>query len=439
MDIALYPGEIHAILGENGAGKSTLVAIFSGNLAPDSGDILENNQPVVFGNARAARRHGIDIVQQHFMLVPAFMVEENLRLTSMDRRRSAAPALEFADSLGWKIDPKAVTASLSVGALQRVEIIKALASGSRVVLFDEPTAALSPDETADLFDVMRKLRDEGRAIVLITHKLDEALSVADRVTVLRRGRTVVSVPAKGVAAEQLARWMVGEVPAALNKPKTAAGDVRVRGELQVDGGSFTIGAGEIVGFGGVAGNGQVELAESLVGIRPFSGKLEVNAKHIAYIPEDRQRDGLALTMSILENLLIEGHRKKALAPWALFIPRRVRAWCETIVAKFSISVQSIDDPASSLSGGNQQKVIVGRSLEFDPDFIVSVNPTRGLDVRAEHYVHTQLIDAKAKGAAIALFSNDLEELAKLADRTYFMNSGKLLSGGNVAEMIGGRE
>lgn len=440
VDIAFYPGEIHAILGENGAGKSTLVGILSGNLVADEGTLSVGDRPLHFRNARDARLEGIDIVQQHFMLVPAFSVQENLALASLNAKpmlnlaESSRNAEEIARSLGWELDFNAVTADLSVGAMQRVEIVKALAGGGKVVLFDEPTATLSPGEVEDLFRVMRKLRAEGRAIALITHKLDEAVAIADRITVLRKGKVVMTSPAGGIATEQLAKWMVGELPPNLVKQSTMRGAVvldacgiTVRGdrrETLVDEVSLQVSAGEIVGIGGVAGNGQAPFAEALAGIRGFEGECKVEGE-IAYIPEDRQRDGLALSMSILDNLLIEGQRKPSLSFLSVFIPARVRAWCETIVAKFSVQTASIRAPASSLSGGNQQKIVVGRSLDSEPCVIVAVNPTRGLDVLAENFVHKQLLDARARGAAIVLFSTDLDEIRTLADRVFYMTRGRL--------------
>lgn len=419
----------------------------SGNISADEGELTEGDRVLEFRHARDARRHGIDIVQQHFMLVPAFTVAENLALASLqtkpllNKQAASQEAQQIAESLDWNVDLNSVTADLSVGTMQRVEIIKALAGGGKVVLFDEPTATLSPDEVQDLFRVMCKLREDGRAIALITHKLEEALAIADRVTVLRKGKVVVTAPAKGIAPEQLAKWMVGELPPNLIKEKTSIGQKLVtasglsvvgwRREKLVDDVSFEIAAGEIVGFGGVAGNGQVPLAEALAGIREFVGRCAIVGE-VAYIPEDRQRDGLALSMSIADNLLIEGHRKKSLSIFGLLIPNRVRAWCETIIAKYAVQTPSIDVPAASLSGGNQQKVVVGRSLDSDPNVIVAVNPTRGLDVRAENFVHKQLLDAKARGAAIAVFSTDLDELASLADRIYYMNNGRLTS-----ELLGG--
>ncbi|MEO7453182.1 MAG: ATP-binding cassette domain-containing protein [Fimbriimonadales bacterium] len=444
VDIALYPGEIHAVLGENGAGKSTLVGILSGNLTPDDGDLSLGERKLSFRSARDARKFGVDIVQQHFMLVPAFTVAENLALFALgDSSRVVEHAREIADRLGWNLDLRARAADLSVGALQRVEIVKALMSDGRILLLDEPTATLTPNETEDLFRVMRRLREEGKAIVLITHKLQEALSVGDRVTVLRRGKVVVSMPAQGVSPGQLAVWMVGDTPPELNKPLRSAGSTVVnvaglsifgeRGETVVDNVSFSLSAGEIVGFGGVSGNGQVELAEALAGVR---GSI---ADDVAYIPEDRQRDGLALPMSISDNLLASARNRKEVSFVGVLVPFKVRSWCERVVAKFGIKTDSIDAPASSLSGGNQQKVVVARALDSEPEIIVAVNPTRGLDIVAENYVHSQLLEAKRRGAAIALFSTDLEELALLADRTFIMSGGRLLQGDNAAELMGGLE
>jgi simple sugar transport system ATP-binding protein len=448
VDIALYPGEVHAVLGENGAGKSTLVGILSGNIAADSGEISRGGSILNFATPRDARKNGVDIVQQHFMLVPAFSVAENLALTSMERGslldlpKLSGRARAIAEELGWNIDLHVTTSSLSVGQLQRVEIIKALAGDGNVILFDEPTATLSPSEIQDLFRVFVKLKAEGKAIVLITHKLVEALSVADRLTVLRGGKKIVSVDATGVSPSQLAHWMVGDVPPNLSKPQQTAGGELLRfenltvrdsrGSVMVDNVSFSISSGEIVGFGGVAGNGQVELAEAVAGIRGVAPH-----RSTGYIPEDRQRDGLALSMSVADNLLINGIAKSNLSFFGFFLLSRIRAWCETIVAKFEIKLDSIRSLAHSLSGGNQQKVVVGRTIDLSPDVIVAVNPTRGLDVRAEHYVHSQLLEAKRRGAGIALFSTDLDELAALADRTYFMSRGKLLEGENAANLLGG--
>ncbi|MGI8923968.1 MAG: ABC transporter ATP-binding protein [Fimbriimonadales bacterium] len=458
VDIGLYPGEVNAVLGENGAGKSTLVGILSGNIAQDSGEILLDGLPTRFSNARAAKSAGVDVVHQHFMLVPQFSVAENLALAASEGSgpvlnigRLSAKALGASADLGWRLPADAKVGSLSVGEQQRVEIAKALAGGGRVVLLDEPTSTLSQDEVTDLFRVIEALKRDRRSIVFITHKLDEALAIADRVTVLRRGKVVVSTPAQGIAPGQLAHWMVGDVPPSLvresRKPSEGAFVVANRLHIIGDRGhgavrdvSFRIGAGEILGFGGVDGNGQLELAEALVGIRPIkSGSLATGRGSIAYIPQDRQRDGLALSMSVTDNLLIAGHKRRGLSRAGLFLTGAIRAWCETLVARFQIRTDSLQSTAEMLSGGNQQKIVVARSLDTEPALIVAVNPTRGLDVQAEHYVHSLLLEARGRGAAIALFTTDIGELGILSDRAVYMSGGRILEGGNVAEMIGGRE
>lgn len=434
VSIELLPSEVHVVLGENGAGKSTLVGVLSGNLDFDYGEMQ--------GGGR-----GIGVVHQHFALVPAFTVSENIALATnrnavlLDADEESKAAFETARGLGWEL-PNARTGLLGVGVQQRIEIVKALVQGSRAVLFDEPTAALTSSETKELFRVIEKIRAEGRGVVLITHKLDEALAIADRITVLRKGKVVASVLRENASASQLAEWMVGDIPAHLTRSETHIGEVTVkaenlrvtgdRGNAAVDGVSFEIRAGEVLGFGGVDGNGQVELAEALAGIRhPSSGGLKAPAA--AYIPQDRQRDGLALDMSIEENLLISDSSQG-------FLSRRgVREWANKLIAEFDIRSDSAARPARSLSGGNQQKVVVARALASKARFIVATNPTRGLDIRAENYVHSALLGARDSGAAVALFSADLDELAKIADRTVFMSSGRILQGGDVGEMMGGRE
>jgi ABC-type uncharacterized transport system ATPase subunit len=452
VSIAFHGGEVHVILGENGAGKSTLVSILCGAIQPDAGTLGIDGTPARFRDPFDARRAGVDIVHQHFMLVPAFTVAENLALASgvpgwmLDVNAGARPAIEIAERLGWHTQASARTGSLGVGEQQRVEIAKALAGGGRVVLFDEPTSTLSPGEIEELFSIIRKLRDEGRAIALITHKLDEAIAVADRITVLRKGRAVATTPSGEVSRDQLAHWMVGEVPAALSKPPpesrepvvTAEGLVVLgdAGHRAVNGATFGIGKGEVLGFGGVDGNGQLELAEALAGVRQFRGSLRVPSR-TAYIPQDRQRDGLALEMSVAENLLIGGHRNRELRRGPVFDPARVEDWCESLVARYAIKSDSLSVAAGSLSGGNQQKIVVARALESHPELLVASNPTRGLDIRAENYVHSVLLEAKKRGTAIALFSTDLEELALLSDRVVFMSRGELLEGTDVGQMLGG--
>jgi simple sugar transport system ATP-binding protein len=460
IDATFFPGEIHAVLGENGAGKSTLMGILTGFITPDSGTVTYNGAPIPVGRAFECKQLGIEMIHQHFTLVSAFTVAENLALARLPSlyslahvRERATPSLSAADRLGWAVDPEARVRDLSVGALQRIEILKALGGDARVLVFDEPTAVLAPDEVEDLFRVLRQLRDEGRIIVLIAHKLSEVMAVADRVTVLRKGKWIASSPLAETNESQLATWMVGELPdghvarssvggqpGILAKGLSVKGD---RGEDAVRNVSFQIRRGEIVGFGGVDGNGQVELAEALLSIRARTGDITfagvpVSPDHlrIAYIPQDRQTDGLAMGMSIEDNLLVTGHRNPALRRGPLLVAKRVHAWARSLVQRFGIKASSPEELVSSLSGGNQQKVVVSRALESQPDLLIVLNPTRGLDIKATEYVHEKMIEARNGGAAIALFTTDLDELYALADRVLFLSRGELREEGGAAALVG---
>lgn len=446
VSVEFIPGEIHAVLGENGAGKSTLMGIIAGFVTPDDGEGYLRDEPLPFGRAFEARRRGIAMVHQHFALVPAFMAAENLALASLGSPwrghhpvKDVEPSLRLAKELGWELDASARTESLPVGVQQRLEILKALSGEADVLIFDEPTAVLTPNEVADLFRVLRDLRARGRTIVLIAHKLSEVLAIADRVTVLRRGQFVATAPMSDVDETQLATWMVGELP----KPRIPepgsfdpglnVTDLHVRGdrgEHAVRGVSFTVGRSEIFGIGGVDGNGQVELAEALAQVRrPVAGSIyikdcDLEEASIAYIPQNRQSDGLALSLSIRDNLLITGHRRRSLRFGPILRLGAIRAWTRALVERFEIKAGAVSDPVSSLSGGNQQKVVVARSLDEVPDLLVAVNPTRGLDVRATDYVHTQIAHAAEAGAIVVLLSTDQDELDALAHRVVYLNRGE---------------
>lgn len=452
-----FPGEIHAVLGENGAGKSTLMAVLAGFVRPDSGSVTLARSEVTFpfDQPFAVKKLGIEMVHQHFMLVPEFTVAENLALYRTEKLVSraeidakAAVALEVGRSLGWDIDAHARTGDLPVGIQQRVEILKALSGDAPILILDEPTAVLSPDEVEDLFRVLRKLKSQGKTILLIAHKLREVMAIADRATVLRRGKFIASAVLSDVTSQQLAEWMVGELPVPGDREARTPGETVVeardvsakgeRGELAVDGVSVTLRRGEIVGFGGVDGNGQVELAEVLAGVRPSQGEIQMaNAREVAYIPQDRQTDGLALPLSIFDNLLITGHTRREFQIGPLLRMSALRIWASDLVKRYQIKIGSIHDPVRSLSGGNQQKVVVSRNLFTQNDLIVAVNPTRGLDLKATAFVHSALRDAAANGAAVALFSTDLDELAELADATWFMSRGKLVAGDSASGLVGG--
>jgi simple sugar transport system ATP-binding protein len=452
-------GDIHAVLGENGAGKSTLVNLLAGFLMPDAGSLELDGVPLRLGDPVAIRNMGVAMVHQHFMLVPEFTVAENLALARTGRRferleplERAEASLAMAERLGWTLDPKARTGDLPVGVQQRIEILKALGDDRRVLILDEPTAVLGPDEVEELFRVLRDLRDKGMAILLIAHKLSEVMAVADRATVLRRGEVVATAPIADVDETTLAEWMVGDVPPRAERttrPSPASfqglrlsglqvfGD---RGEAAVTDVSLDVHRGAIVGIGGVDGNGQVELAEAIVGVRGFIGEMAwvpQGEPVVAYIPQSRQKDGLALKMSVLDNLAIAGHQRTDMRRGPFLRTRALCHWGGELVAKYAIKLGALDDPVGSLSGGNQQKVVVARELDRDPDLVVAVNPTRGLDVRAARFVHEQLAQARDRGAAVLLISTDLDELAAMADETYFLLSGRLRSGEGAEAMVGG--
>lgn len=457
VSIEFRAGEIHAVLGENGAGKSTLMHVLSGFALPDSGTVELDGQPLPTGHPFACRQRGIAMIHQHFTLVPAFSVRENLALAqlpsmgSLKMDRIIEPAQALASDLGWTIDLDAKVEDLSVGAEQRVEILKSLAGEAKVVIFDEPTAVLSADEIEDLFRVLRKLKEAGKTVILIAHKLAEVMRIADFVTVLRRGKVVGAVPIADASPALLAEWMVGELPEPLHasprenlKAVLSVENVHLtgsRGEPALRGISFEVARGEIVGFGGVDGNGQHELAELLVGIRsPQAGSMtwrEADPYLVSYIPEDRQTEGLALSMSVEENLLISGHRRADLTNGPFLRKQSIREWSQGLIGRFSVKAESPTQSASSLSGGNQQKVVVARALDQTPDLLVAVNPTRGLDVRAAAFVHSQILAARDSGAAVVLISTDLDELQALASRILFLSRGQIVRTVGAAALVGG--
>jgi len=451
------PGEIHAVLGENGAGKSTLMNILSGFLVADAGEIRLGDTPIPQGDPIACRKLGIEMIHQHFMLVPAFTVEENLALNRLPNLRSPLrisdliqTSLTAANGLDWDVAKASRARDLPVGAQQKLEILKALGGDARVLIFDEPTAVLAPAEVDELFTVLRRLRDGGAIVILIAHKLSEVFAVADRVTVLRRGEFIGTSPIADITAEQLARWMVGEFPPAqelvtqkLGPAVVTAESISVRGDqgqIAIREISFQIRSGEIVGFGGVEGNGQDELSEALAGLRPFDGSLTlpVHRHRIGYIPQDRQADGLALGLSIEENLLIKGVDRSELVRRGWLQLRAIHQWAASLVEKFAVKTESPRSLAGSLSGGNQQKVVVARELDAKPELLVVVNPTRGLDIRSTQFVHNSIRQAARAGTAVALFSTDLDELRSLAPSTYFLSRGELLTGNSAETYLGAK-
>lgn len=445
-------GEVHAVLGENGAGKSTLMGILAGFIRPDAGNVTLDGQPLPLGQPDLCRKAGIGMVHQHFMLVEDFTVEENLALARLERLAAplsledrAAPGLRLAQELGWPLEPQAKVRDLPVGVRQRLEILKCLADDAPVLILDEPTAVLGPAEVEDLMRVLAQLREGGKTIILIAHKLSEVLAICDRVTVLRKGEFIATAPRAEVTSDQLAEWMVGEVPALATRTDSTPGEIVLRldsvtakgdrGEDALRNLSLTVRAGEIVGIAGVDGNGQVELAEVAAAIRPTLQSPGDRGKNgVVYIPQDRQSDGLALQMSIFENMLISGHRRPELTHRGFIKIRQARNWAEGLRQRFEVKSPSIDDLASGLSGGNQQKVVISRSLDQTPELVICVNPTRGLDLRAAAFVHQCLRDVCARGAGVLLISTDLDEIAALAHVRWFISRGSLSR--DLAAMVG---
>ena len=444
-DFALAPGELHALLGENGAGKTTLMHVAFGLVRPDAGEIAIAGAPCAVGSPRVARRLGIGMVHQHFTSVPALTVAENVALAA---DWPVAPAAlssrvrSVAERFGLPLDPEARAGGLSVALKQRLEIVKALASDARILLLDEPTAVLAPGEADELLRVVRAFTEAGGAAVLITHKLDEALGAADRVTVLRQGSVVFAGPVAGQTATSLAAAMVGDdgAPDGVREasPVGPAADAPVvvrLDELEVPRESgygiavrratFSIRAGEIVGVAGVEGNGQRELLRAVAGrLQPLRGRREV-AGPVAFIPEDRTTEGLIPSLTLTENVVL-GSRPDD--PWIRHgrVDWKVaRARTASLLHQFGVSASGPDAPAATLSGGNQQKVVLARELARQPRVVVAENPTRGLDLRATEAIHGRLRDAAVNGAAVLVYSSDLDEVLGLAGRLLVAARGSI--------------
>ncbi|MDP9240868.1 MAG: ABC transporter ATP-binding protein [Actinomycetota bacterium] len=459
INLAVRRGEVHAICGENGAGKSTLMKILYGMQKPDEGTIAVEGKPVSFNTPADAIAAGIGMVHQHFMLADNFTVLENVVLGSeprkglaLDRRAARAKIDEISRSYGLGIRPDALVEDLGVGDRQRVEILKVLYRGARILILDEPTAVLVPQEVDELFANLRELKAEGLTVIFISHKLDEVLSVADSITIIRRGTTVAQVDPGEVTARELAQLMVGsELPVPELRESTVTDQVELEvtgltvlspdGRPVVDDVSFSIRRGEIVGIAGVEGNGQAELVEAIMGIRPVaSGHISLAGKDmtawptrarreagIAYIPEDRHRQGLLLESPLWENRVL-GHQTRPPNVSGFFIDKSsARKDTERIVKQYDVRTPGIDVPASALSGGNQQKLIVGREMSDDPSLLIAAHPTRGVDVGAQAAIWEHLRTARAKGLAVLLISADLDELIGMSDRLKVLLRGRLVA------------
>jgi general nucleoside transport system ATP-binding protein len=459
IDFDLAKGEVHALLGENGAGKSTLMNILYGLYHPDEGEIRMSGKPVRIASPRDAIDRGVGMVHQHFMLIPVMTVAENIVLATEPRRGpfldlegAEERVRQLSKQFGLAVTPHARIESITVAQQQRVEILKALYRGADILILDEPTAVLTPQEARELFEVIRTLKAEGKSIIFITHKLNEVLEIADRITVLRRGKTVETVPRTGATEEGLARLMVGrEVLLRVDKkPGTPGGtlldvqDLRVtdeRGLETVGGVSFQVKAGEIVGIAGVDGNGQSQLIDAITGLRqPVTGRIVVGGEDvthescrecldagIGHIPEDRQLRGLVLDFTLAENLALHDYREEPDSRWGWLFPRRMVVKARKLLSEFDVRGGGPQTLASSLSGGNQQKVVVAREVSRNPSVLVAAQPTRGLDVGAIEFVHRRLVEERDEGRAILLVSFELDEILSLSDRILVIYEGQIVA------------
>jgi general nucleoside transport system ATP-binding protein len=477
IDLVVQPGEIRALLGENGAGKTTLMNVLYGLMQPDDGEILIDDQPAAIRSPKDAIGAGVGMVHQHFMLVPVFTVAENVTLGAepirkltlpevrigglhlpplsvpslglLDRRRARASVRELSQRFGLRVDPDAYVEDLPVGVQQRVEIIKALLRDASLLVLDEPTAVLTPGETEDLFQIMRQLRDSGRSIIFISHKLREVQAIADNITVLRRGRVVAERPPTTSDAE-LAALMVGRaVQLRVSKEAARPGEVMLdvrdlsvpaeHGGLAVDSISFDVRAGEILGIAGVQGNGQTELCEALMGLRPSTGTVLLAGADIAgastrdrlragigYIPEDRQEDGLVGAFPVADNLVLDVYDQPPYAHRIAMKPDAVRKAAVQLVDSYDVRTPSVLTSVGTLSGGNQQKVVVARELSRPNKLLLASQPTRGLDVGSIEFVHSEIVKQRDQGVAVVIVSSELDEIYALSDRIAVMYEGKIV-------------
>ena len=457
INLHLRRGEIHALLGENGAGKSTLMNMLAGLLEPTSGEIAVNGQVVKLDSPSKAASLGIGMVHQHFMLVEAFTVAENIILGSeitkngvLDIKKAIQEIKELSEKYGLAVDPSAKVEDISVGAQQRVEILKTLYRGADILIFDEPTAVLTPAEIDELMIIMKNLVKEGKSIILITHKLDEIRAVSDRVTVIRRGKSIETVEIAGATNQDLAEMMVGRSVSFTTEknppqPKEVILSIKDlvvnenRGIPAVKNLSLDVRAGEIVGIAGIDGNGQSELIQAITGLRKVkSGTINIKGKDVvglpprkitemkvSHVPEDRHRDGLVLDMTISENIALQTYYKEPLSKNGILNYTNIHNYARKLMEEFDVRSANDYVPASALSGGNQQKAIIAREVDRDPDLLIVSQPTRGLDVGAIEYIHKRLIGERDKGKAVLVVSFELDEILNLSDRIDVIHDGKI--------------
>ncbi len=457
INLHLRKGEIHALLGENGAGKSTLMNMLAGLLEPTSGEIVVNGQVVNLDSPSKAASLGIGMVHQHFMLVEAFTVAENIILGSeltkngvLDIAGASKEIKALSERYGLAVDPSAKVADISVGAQQRVEILKTLYRGADILIFDEPTAVLTPSEIDELMAIMKNLVKEGKSIILITHKLDEIRAVSDRVTVIRRGKSIETVEIAGATNADLAEMMVGrsvsfKTEKQASQPKEVVLSIKDlvvnenRGVPAVKNLSLDVRAGEIVGIAGIDGNGQSELIQAITGLRKVeSGSIELKGDSIVglhprqitelsvgHVPEDRHRDGLILEMMISENIALQTYYKEPHSKNGILNYSNITSYAKKLMEEFDVRAASEIVPAAALSGGNQQKAIIAREIDRDPDLLIVSQPTRGLDVGAIEYIHKRLIEERDNGKAVLVVSFELDEILNVSDRIAVIHDGKI--------------
>lgn len=458
IDLTVHIGEIHALLGENGAGKSTLMNILYGLYLPTSGEVYINEKEVNIINPNIAIENGIGMVHQHFMLVDTFTVVENIILgmettkgIALDIDKARENVVDISKRYGLYVDPDEKIQDISVGMQQRVEILKALYRGADILILDEPTAVLTPQEIDELMGIIRTLSEQGKTIIIITHKLKEIKAVADYCTIIRRGKKIDTVKVSEVSVQDLAEKMVGrEVEFSVHKEPRERGkevldikDLVVKDNRQLDavkGLSLEVYSGEILGIAGIDGNGQSQLLEALTGLRHIeSGTVTINGEDItkktpfeiinsglSSIPEDRQRRGLVLDFTVSENMILENYYKEPFSKKGILNHKEITEFSKKLIEKFDIRPREHSYLAGELSGGNQQKVIIAREITNDPDVLIAAQPTRGLDVGAIEYVHEYLVDQRDKNKAVLLVSFELDEVINLSDRIAVIYEGKIV-------------
>jgi simple sugar transport system ATP-binding protein len=460
IDLFLNQGEILALLGENGAGKTTLMNVLYGLYTPDEGEIHIRGQRVDIHDPNDAIRQGIGMLHQHFMLVPVFTVTENVMLGNesvragllLDRESAAQRIREISTQFGMEVDPDALVENLSVGVQQRVEIIKVLYREADILILDEPTAVLTPQEADELFKVIRSLVEQGKSVIFITHKLKEVLAIADRITVLRRGKVVGNADPGQTTEAELAKMMVGrevilevdKEPAQVQEAVLDVADLHVRddrGAVAVDGVSLQVRAGEVLGIAGVQGNGQTQLVEALTGLRQVeSGRVTVLGQDmthaspraiveagVAHVPEDRQQDGLVLSFAVEDNMVMNTYYVPPFAKGIVLQQDEIKAAAMERVDLFDVRTPGIEVPVANLSGGNQQKVIVAREFSRPIQLLIASQPTRGLDVGSIEYIHRRIVEKRDDGCAVLVVSSELDEVMSLSDRISVMYDGQILA------------